>query len=170
MKNIHLSTTRTHVILGRMAISDISHYCISPCIYIHISTMADSMTLALEHKINNPRERYQKVAVLYEVSKSSLYDRHTGVHSSHTISTPRHLSIVQEGGLVKKINRYAERSTLLIPRHALEFAEAVYGGEMGVKSGSQFIQRPCNTIHSRFFSYKELGRLQADIPEIRRAF
>lgn len=121
-------------------------------------------------RINNPRESYQKVAVLYEVSKSSLYDRHTGVHSSHTISAPRHLSIVQEGELVKKINRYAERSTLLMPRHAVEFAKAVYGGEMGVKSGSQFIQRPCNTIHSRFFSYKELGRLQSGIPEIRRAF
>ncbi|AFR92512.1 hypothetical protein CNAG_00376 [Cryptococcus neoformans var. grubii H99] len=132
--------------------------------------MADSMTLAHEHKINNPRESYQKVADLYEVSKPSLYDRHTGVHSSHTTSAPRRPSIVQEEELVNKINGCAERSTLLTPRHAVEFAEAVYGGEMGVKLGSRFVQRPRNTIHSRFFSYKELGRLQADIPEIRRAF
>ena len=44
--------------------------------------MTDSMTLALEHKINNPRESYQKVADLYGVAKSSLYDRHTRVHPS----------------------------------------------------------------------------------------
>ncbi|UOH79349.1 hypothetical protein LQV05_000350 [Cryptococcus neoformans] len=99
--------------------------------------MADSMTLAHEHTINNPRESCQKVADLYEVSKPSLHDRHTGVHSSHTISAPRRLSIVQEEELVNKINGYAERSTLLTPRHAVEFAEAVYVGEMGVKLGSR---------------------------------
>lgn len=132
--------------------------------------MADSMTLALEHKINNPRESYQKVADLYGVSKSSLYDRHTGVHSSHTASAPRHLSIVQEEELVKKINEYAERGTLLTPRHVVELAEAVCDGKLGVNWGSRFFQRHCDTIHSRFFSYKELGRLQADIPKTRRAF
>ena len=128
------------------------------------------MTLTLEHKINNPLESYQKVADLYEVSKSSLYDRHTGVHSSHTASAPRHLSIVQEEELVKKINEYARRDTFLTPRHVVELAEAVYDGKLGVNWGSRFIQRHCDTIHSRFFSYQELGRLQADIPETRRAF
>ncbi|AFR98864.1 hypothetical protein CNAG_05436 [Cryptococcus neoformans var. grubii H99] len=132
--------------------------------------MADSMTLALEHKINKPLEGYQKVADLYGVSKSSLYDRHTGVHSSHTASAPRHLSIVQEEELVKRINEYAERGTLLTPRHVVELAEAVYDGKLGVNWGSWFIQRHCDTIHSRFFSYQELGHLHADIPETRRAF
>ncbi|UOH83219.1 hypothetical protein LQV05_005938 [Cryptococcus neoformans] len=113
--------------------------------------MADSMTLALEHKINNPLESYQKVADLYGVSKSSLYDRHTGVHSSHTASAPRHLSIVQEEELVKKINEYAGRGTLLTPRHVVELAEAVYDGKLGVNWGSRFIQRHCDTIHSRFY-------------------
>lgn len=44
--------------------------------------MVDSMALALEHKINNPDDSYKKVADLYGVSKSSLYDRHTGAHAS----------------------------------------------------------------------------------------
>ncbi|OXC61935.1 hypothetical protein AYX13_07020 [Cryptococcus neoformans] len=109
--------------------------------------MADSMTLAHEHKINNPRESYQKVADLYEVLKPSLYDRHTGVHSSHTTSAPRRPSIVQEEELVNKINGYAERSTLLTPRHAVECAEAVDGGEIGVKLGSR--SKMCTILASR---------------------
>ncbi|OXH27439.1 hypothetical protein J008_04728 [Cryptococcus neoformans] len=100
--------------------------------------MADSMTLALEHKINNPLESHQKVADLYRVSKSSLYDRHTGVHWSHTALAPRHLSIVQEEELVKKINEYARRGTLLTPRHVVELAEAVYDGKLGVNWGSRW--------------------------------
>ncbi|ADV20611.1 Hypothetical protein CGB_B8130W [Cryptococcus gattii WM276] len=132
--------------------------------------MIDSMNLALEHKINNPHDSYQKVADLYGVSKSTLYDRHTNVHASITTSAARHLSIVQEEELVKKINEYAERGTLLTPRHVVEFAEAIYGGKLGINWGSRFIQRHHDTIHSRFSSYSELGRLQADTPETRRAF
>lgn len=42
---------------------------------------------------------------------------------------------MQKEELVKKIDEYAERCALLTPRHVVEHAEAVYGGELGVNLG-----------------------------------
>lgn len=58
------------------------------------------MTLALEHKINNPLEGHQKAAGLYGVSKSSFYLRTRTRPYALGLSTP--LYRVEEE-LVKKI-------------------------------------------------------------------
>lgn len=124
------------------------------------------MTLALEHKINNPLEGRQKAADLYGVSKSSFYLRTRTRPYALGLSTP--LYRVEEE-LVKKIHEYAERGIPLTQRHVVELAEAVHDGELGVNWGTRFIhQRHRDTMHPRFFSYKELGSLQAGTPEIRR--
>lgn len=115
------------------------------------------MTLALEHKINNPLEGRQKAADLYGVSKSSFYLRTRTRPYALGLSTP--LYRVEEE-LVKKIHEYAERGIPLTQRHVVELAEAVHDGELGVNWGTRFIhQRHRDTMHPRFFSYKELGSL-----------
>lgn len=131
--------------------------------------MVDSMALALEHKIKNPHDSYKKVTDLYGVSKSSLYDRHTSAHAYRTSSASRRLPVVQEEELVRKINEYAERGTILTSRRIHEFAEAICGGKLGVNWSSRFIQRYRDTIHPLFFSNKEVGHLQTDNPGTSKA-
>lgn len=109
--------------------------------------MADSMTLALEHKINNPVKAIRKLQI-YTGSQS--HPSTTPAYTRPIRPRPLDTSIVQEEELVKKINEYAERDTLLTPRYVVEIAGAVCDGELGVNWGSRFFQRHGDTIHSRF--------------------
>ena len=156
--------------LGHTTFSDASPFCLRRPIYHHYCIMADSIQAAIQYKTQHPQESYLSVAARFDVPKSTLYDRHTRTHLDHAHNAPRHLSVIQEEQLVLQVNAYAERGTLLTPAHIRELAQAIRGRVLGVNWVSRFIDRHSDRIHSRFFTYRELARLQADTPEIRQAF
>jgi hypothetical protein len=78
--------------------------------------------------------------------------------------------MAMEAALVDKINQYAHRGTLLLPRQVHELAEAVCGEKLGVNWASTFTRRHRDQISSRFWAYQELGRVKADTPATKKAF
>ncbi|ADV24381.1 hypothetical protein CNBF1830 [Cryptococcus gattii WM276] len=132
--------------------------------------MDDSIDLAVQHKCEHPEESYKDVADAYKIPKSTIYDRCTFQHASRAAAVPRHLPIEQEEQLILKTNEYASRGTLLAPRHFKELAEAICESSLGVNWTGRFVQRHKDRLHSRYFAFQELARLQADKIETRRAF
>ena len=128
------------------------------------------MDLAIEYKLQHFQESYRAVAQQFSVSHSTLSDRCQDRHLSHQQTVLRHLSRLQELVLVAQINAYAARGTLLTPQHVHELAERIAGGEIGERWVARFLERHSDKISSRYRTYRELGRLQADTPETRRAF
>ena len=128
------------------------------------------MDSALSYKTEHPSESYRTVAELFEVPKSTLQARHRGTHSFRGRDTPRNLSIAQEDVLIDSINTYAERGTLLTPKHVQQLAIRLYGHDIGVNWTSTFLRRHKDRVSSRFYRVQELARLKADTPSNRRAF
>ncbi|EIW67208.1 hypothetical protein TREMEDRAFT_33656, partial [Tremella mesenterica DSM 1558] len=115
-------------------------------------------------------ESYQKVVDRFNIARSTLYDRHHAGHLPHPINAPRRLTVQQEEQLILKINEYANRGTLLTPRHVRRLAEAICGEQVGLNWVSHFVDQHRHTLSSCFFTCKELRRLKADKPEVRKAF
>ena len=129
--------------------------------------MHESIDLAVEYKLSNPDESYKAVAERFEVARITLYDRCTGKHVSREKGAIRRVTPLQELELVAQINAYAVRGTLLTPQHVHELAEAIAGENIGTGWVNRFVKRHSDKITSRFFTYRELGRLQADTPATR---
>jgi len=85
-------------------------------------------------------------------------------------SAPRALSNQQETILIEKINAYADRGTLLTPRHVQELAEGLCAHVLGVNWATRFIKRHSDQLTSRFHSYQELARQKPNTLENRTAF
>ncbi|TYJ55748.1 hypothetical protein B9479_003524 [Cryptococcus floricola] len=111
--------------------------------------MADPIDLAVAEKREHPDKSYQRVADKFHVSKTTLRNRHTGAHSSHASSAPRHLSEAQEMQLVDKINTFAERGNLLSTQNVKEYAEAICGHSLGKNWVSTFKTRHRRTLVSK---------------------
>ena len=126
--------------------------------------------LAVEYKLEHSLERYKAVAQRFQVSRSTLNDRCKGKHLSHQEGAIRHISLLQEGELIRQINAYAARGTLLTPQHVHELAEAIAGEKIGSRWVLRFVKRHSDKITSKFHTYRELGRLQADTPATRAAW
>lgn len=128
------------------------------------------MNDAIAYKNQHPEMSYKAVADRYKVARSTLYDRHRGLHLSHQEGAARALSMIQEDVLIDRINAFANRGTLLTPGHVQALAEAVHGEKLGENWTSRFLARYRDRITSTFYTYRELGRMQADKPETRKAF
>jgi hypothetical protein len=118
----------------------------------------------------HPGTSISAVSKLKLVPKSTLSSRINGTHAPRGLKVNRNLSIVQEDGLIKKINNYANRGTLLEPRHVRELAEGVCGHHVGVNWVSSFLHRHKSEVSSKYFGIQESARIKADTPEHRRGF
>ena len=128
------------------------------------------MDAALRQRSLNPSDSIRTAAKDNGVARSTLHDRETGLHAPRGVRTRRNLSVEQEQALVAEINRYADRGTMLEPRHITELAQALGKCEIGKNWTSTFLRRQKDHIVARFFSIQQASRLKADVYETRRAF
>jgi len=128
------------------------------------------MHRALRHRALHPEESLESIAEAEGVPKSTLHDRITGTHAPRGVRANRNLSIAQEGALLDKINAYANRGTLLAPRHITQLAEALCEHPVGCNWTTTFLKRHSDRITSKYWRIQELARLKADTPDTRRTF
>ena len=128
------------------------------------------MDAAVSYKHAHPRETLRSVAERFEVPASSLHYRLNNTHAPRGHQTPRNLSIVQEDALIDKINAYAERGTLLTPRHITQLAQALSERDLGRNWTTTFLHRHKDRVSSRFYRHQDLARIKADTPANRAAF
>jgi len=64
--------------------------------------------------------------------------------------------------LLDKINAYADRRTLLAPRHITQLAEALCEHPTGCNWTTTFLKRLSDRIASKYWRVQELARLKAD--------
>ena len=128
------------------------------------------MQSALDYKRQHPSESYSMVATRFNVAKSTLQDRHRGTHVARGEKGPRKLSMAQEDALIGSINTYAERGTLMTPKHVQQLAQRLCGTDLGVNWTSTFLRRHKDRVSSRFYKVQELSRLKANTPANRAAF
>ena len=99
------------------------------------------MDAAIAYQIEHPETPLSQVSDRFNVPKSTLHDRLTGTHVPRGVRTVRNLSIAEEGVLVNKINKYADRRTLFEPRHVKELAEKLCKQQVGRNWVLTFFQR-----------------------------
>ena len=128
------------------------------------------MDRALAQCVLHPEVSLGSIAEAEGVPKSTLHDRITGNHAPRGVRANRNLSVVQEDALLEKINGYANRGTLLTPKHITQLAEALCGHTIGRNWTTTFIKRHSDHITSKFWRVQELARLKADTVETRRTF
>ena len=128
------------------------------------------MDEALEYKRQHPSESYLKLSNRFGIPASTIRDRHHGTHAPQGHNMRRRLSVVQEGVLINTINQYADRGTLLSPKHIHQLAQRLCPDELGQNWTTTFLRRQKDQLSSRFYRTQELARLQAITPETRRAF
>jgi len=128
------------------------------------------MDRALRRRALHPEESLESIAQVEGVPKSTLHDRITGTHAPRGVRANRNLSVAQEGALLDKINAYADRGTLLAPRHITQLAEALCEHPVGCNWTTTFLKRHSDRITSKYWRIQELARLKADTPDTRRKF
>ena len=128
------------------------------------------MQQAIAYKNQHPEESIHTVADRFHLPYSTFRDHLKGNHDVRGIRTLRNLSVAQEQVLVDKINAYADRGTLLSPRHVKELAQTLSGHTVGVNWTSTFLRRHKQDISSRYYRVQEIARIKADTPENRQAF
>ena len=128
------------------------------------------MEQALEYKRQHPSESYLKLSKRFGIPATTIRNRYRGTHAARGEYTARNLSIIQEDALIGSINAYANRGTLLTPKHVQQLATSLCGHDLGVNWTSTFLRRHKDQVSSRFYKVQELARLKADTPETRKAF
>ena len=128
------------------------------------------MDQAIAYKQEHPGESFSSVSNLFQVPSSTLHDHFKGSHAAEGRHGPRNLSIEQEHALIRKINEYDERGTLLTPKHIKELAIVLCGHDLGRNWSSTFLRRNADMLSSRCYRVQEQARLAADAPEHRQAF
>ena len=120
------------------------------------------MQAAIAYKRDHPQTSLRKLSESFHVPKSTLSDNLNGTHSSNTVPSNRLLSDVQEKVLVDRINAYAQRGTLLSPRHVKELAQRFAEQPVNHNWASSFFRRHKDAISSRYFKIQDAARIKAD--------
>jgi hypothetical protein len=128
------------------------------------------MDQALLEKRTSPHKSVWDIAAAHGIPSSTLHNHLKGTHGQKGCSPLCNLSVIQEEALITKINEYADRGTLLTPRHISELAQALCGHAIGKNWTSTFIRRHKDVLSSRFYRNQEVARLKADTAENRQAF
>ena len=168
MKQLDYEITRDlriRVVFGCLSTSFILLFLSFLCIIIHIK-----MDQAVAYKKQHPEATYSEVSNRFKVPSSTLNDHVRGTHDAPGVRTPRILSVHEEKVLVAKINSYADRGTLLRPKHIKELAKRISQREFHDNWTSEFLRRHQTDLSSRFFHIQELARIEADTPSNREAF
>ena len=118
----------------------------------------------------HPSESYTKLSKRFGVPATTIRNRYSGTHAARGENTARHLSIIQEDTLIGSINAYADRGTLLTPKHVQQLAIRLCNHKLGRNWTSSFLHRHKDRVSSRFYKIQELARLKADTPETRKVF
>ena len=128
------------------------------------------MQEALDYKAQHPSESYAKLSARFGVPATTIRNRLCGTHAPRGERMPRRLSTSQEGILIDTINNYAERGTLLTPKHIHQLAKCICGEDIGQNWTSTFLWRHKDEVSTRFYRVQELARLKANTPEMCGAF
>ena len=128
------------------------------------------MEEAILFKLEHPQAPYSAIADRFQVPSSTLNDRFRSIHPPRGSHGLRNLSVPQERVLLDKINAYADRGTLLTPRHIHTLAEALSERPLGRNWTSTFLRRHKDEVCSKFYRVQEVARLKADTPPNRQAF
>ena len=147
----------------------------SPILYIELVAPITldplhRMQSALDWIDEHPDDTYAMVATRFDIAPTTLRDRHRGTHLPRGQKGPRNLTLAQEDALITSINNYANRGTLLEPRHIKTLAVRLCGHNVGINWTSTFMRRIKDRVLSRFYKNQELARLKANTPETRHAF
>ncbi|ODN97059.1 hypothetical protein I350_08038 [Cryptococcus amylolentus CBS 6273] len=127
--------------------------------------MTSPITAAIEHIKEHPNKSIRQIAREFQVPKSTLANRQRGIHTLRSDGARHILSKVQEEQLIRKINDYASKDTLLTPGHIKELAEKLNGQKVGIHWGDRFIRRHKDRLASCFNGHSEHGRHQANTEE-----
>ena len=128
------------------------------------------MDQAVRECTNSPNKSIRQLARDHNIAPSTLNDQVSGRHLSSGKAWNRKLSLVQEDVLIAKINEYAARGTLLTPRHVHSLAAGLAGKKLDKDWVGRFVRRHPDRLSSRFHTYHDLSRRQADTGETRRAW
>jgi hypothetical protein len=128
------------------------------------------MEQALLDKHLSPHKSVREVVAAHGIPPSTLHDHLSGTHGPKGPSPLRNLSPVLEAALVAKINKYADRGTLLIPAHISELARALCGHEIGRNWTSTFLRRYREVFVFSILPHSGDFKARANTVENRRAY
>ena len=128
------------------------------------------MDAAIAYKRQHPSESILSISKRFGVPSSTLYNQINKTYASHEDQSRQNLSVNQEEVLVKQILSYAERGTLLTPRHITELTELLSGHHIGKNWTGKFLERHRDVLTTRFYRVQDAARIKADTPKNREAF
>ena len=127
------------------------------------------ITAALAYLNTQPRINYSAAAKRYNVSRLTLYRRHTGKNGSREDAASEHhqlLNNVQEDTLLRYIDELTHRSLPPTTQIVKNLAEEMLGRPVGINWASQFVTRHLDRISSIYLNRINKNRTSATNPKV----